>query len=108
MHNFPLFTRAEGAELRFGLRCFWFFFTRAEGAELRFGLRCFWFFYSGRRRRVEVWAPLFFCVCFFSFIFSVTFNMQASSHIHECEISLSCVSETKMADKVRILVDCSF
>ena len=64
--------------------------TRAEGAELRFGLRCFFFFFF-----------------FFSFIFGVTFNMQASSQIHECEISLSCVPETKMADKVRILVDCS-
>ena len=66
-------------------------------------------YYSGRRRRVEVWAPLFLVFgFFFSFFFGVTFNMQASSHIHECEISLSCVPETKMADKVRILVDCSF
>ena len=66
-----------------------FFFTRAEGAELKLGLRCF-------------------VLVFFSFIFGVTFNMQASLHIHECEISLSCVPETKMADEVRILVDCSF
>ena len=59
-------------------------------------------FYSGRRRRVEVWA-LFFLVFL---VFLVLRSVCTCVIIHECEISLSCVPETKMADKV--LVDRSF
>ena len=35
-------------------------------------------YYSGRRRRVEVWAPFFWGFFCNSFIFCVTLNMQAS------------------------------